>query len=144
MEKESKTQNKKWSGKTLIITAIVVLAVGYLGWKIFKKVFVGGMGGGARTVAVAVEISPVQISPIRDVGQFSGTLNPKTQFTVVPKISGKLEQLLIDIGDTVRRGQLVAVLEDEEYQQQVIQAEADLRVAQANLEEAKSSMEIAK
>jgi RND family efflux transporter MFP subunit len=36
------------------------------------------------------------------------------------------------------------VLEDEEYQQQVIQAEADLRVTRANLEEAKSSLEIAK
>lgn len=144
MEKESKTKNKKWSGKTLIITAIVVLAVGYLGWRIYKKAFGGGIGRGARTVAVAVEISPVQKSSIRDVGQFSGTLNPKTQFTVVPKISGRLEQLLIDIGDIVQRNQLVAVLEDEEYQQQVIQAEADLRVATANLEEAKSSMEIAK
>ncbi|MBM3285194.1 MAG: efflux RND transporter periplasmic adaptor subunit, partial [Candidatus Aminicenantes bacterium] len=80
----------------------------------------------------------------KDVGQFSGSLIPKSQFTVAPKISGKLNRLFIDIGDPVRRDQLVAELEDEEYQQQVIQAEADLRVAKANLEEARSSMEMAR
>jgi RND family efflux transporter MFP subunit len=145
MEKELKSKKKKWNTKTLIITALVVLAAGYLGWRIIKKAFPGGgMGRGAFAASVAVEIAPVTRSSIRDIGQFSGTLIPKAQFTIVPKISGKLEQLLVDIGDTVRRGQLVAVLEDEEYQQQLIQAEADLRVAAANLEEAKSSLEIAK
>jgi len=140
----NKIKNKKMNTKKMIVLAVVVAIVGYLGWRIVKKAFPGAMGRGMREMAVAVEIAPVQLSPIRDLGQFSGTLIPKAQFTVVPKISGRLEQLLIDIGDTVRRGQLVAVLEDEEYQQQLIQAEADLRVAQANLEEAKSSLEIAK
>ena len=37
----------------------------------------------------------------------------------------------------------MALLEDEEYQQQVIQAEADLGVAKANLEEAMSAQELA-
>jgi RND family efflux transporter MFP subunit len=140
----SKTKTKKLNTKTLILTAVIVVIIGYIGWRIIKKAFPGSMGRGMRTAAVAVEIAPVQRSPIRDVGQFSGTLIPKAQFTVVPKISGRLERLLIDIGDTIRRGQLVAVLEDEEYQQQLIQAEADLRVARANLEEAESSLEIAK
>lgn len=145
MENESKTKNRKWSTKILVITSIVVIILGYVGWRIYKKAFPGGgMGRGQSAVSVAVEIAPVQRSPIRDVGQFSGTLIPKAQFTIVPKISGKLEQLLVDIGDSVRRGQLVAVLEDEEYQQQVIQAKADLRVASANVEEAKSSLEIGK
>lgn len=145
MENETVTKKRKWSAKTLVFFAIVVMILGYLGWRIYKKAFPGGgLGRGERAVSVAVEIAPVQRSPIRDVGQFSGTLIPKAQFTIVPKISGKLEQLLVDIGDKVRRGQLVAVLEDEEYQQQVIQTEADLRVASANLDEAKSSLEIAK
>jgi len=144
MEKELKTTKNKWSKKTLIITAVVVLVVGYFGWRIVKKAFPGGGVGNIRAFSVAVEIAPVSRSSVRDIGQFSGSLIPKTQYTIVPKISGRLEQLLVDIGDTVRRGQLVAVLEDEEYQQQAIQAEADLRVAGANLEEAKSSLEIAK
>jgi RND family efflux transporter MFP subunit len=120
--------------------ALVVL---FLGWRIARAVFPGASGpGGPGGVAVAVEIGPVEKSPIRDLSQFSGTLIAKSNVTVAPKVPGKLNRLLVDIGDPVTNGQLVAVLEDEEYQQQLIQAEADLRVARANLEEAKSSLEM--
>lgn len=143
MKRELK--NKILSRKTLI-TTIVILILGIIGWTVFKRVFIAnkGLRSGQRGTSVAVEIAPVQRSSIKDVGQFSGTLIPKAHFSIAPKISGRLNQLFVDIGDSVRRNQLVAVIEDEEYQQQVIQAEADLRVARANLEEAKSSLEMAK
>jgi RND family efflux transporter MFP subunit len=51
---------------------------------------------------------------------------------------------MVNIGDWVERDQLIAVLDDEEYSQQVRQAEADLQVAKANLEESKSSLDVAK
>jgi RND family efflux transporter MFP subunit len=140
-ELKSKISRKK----TQIIIAIVLIVLGYIGWRVYKAVFgAKGPGAGQRGVSVAVEIAPIERSFIKDMGQFSGTLIPKSQFTIAPKISGKLNQLLVDIGDPIRRNQLIAVLEDEEYQQQVIQAEADLRVARANLEEANSSLEISK
>jgi RND family efflux transporter MFP subunit len=132
--------------KTRVIAAVVVLFLGYLGWQIYQRGFAGkrGQDQGQRGVSVAVEIAPVEKGTVREVAQFSGTLIPKASFMVAPKISGRLKQLLIDIGDRVSRGQLVAVIEDEEYQQELLQAEADLRVARANLEEAESSLEIAK
>lgn len=136
-----KKLNQKKS-TVLIIVGIVILS--FIGWRIIKTAFLGkkSAGPGSRGISVAVEIAPVKKGSIKDLINFSGTLIPKSQFTVAPKISGKLNQLLVDIGAPVRRGQLVAVLEDEEYQQQLIQAEADLRVAKANLEEAKSSLEM--
>lgn len=139
-------KNKLAKKNTRIILAIAVVIVGYLGWKIVEATFLAKrtLDTGQRGVAVAVEIAPIEKGAIIDAAQFSGTLIPKSQFTVAPKISGRLNQLLVDIGDPIRRDELVAVLEDEEYQQQVIQAEADLRVARANLEEAKSSLEMAK
>lgn len=143
---KTELKNKIVKRKTPIITALVILVLGFFGWIVYKKAFVADKNSGMsqRGISVAVEIAPIQRSSIKDVGQFSGTLIPKSQFTIAPKISGRLNQLLIDIGDPVRRDQLVAVLEDEEYQQQVIQAEADLQVARANLEEAKSFLEMAK
>jgi RND family efflux transporter MFP subunit len=92
---------------------------------------------------VAVDIAPIVEGPIRDLGLFSGTLIPKAQFVVAPKVSGKLKKLYVDIGDRLTNGQLVAQIEDEEYQQQVIQAEADLNVAKANLEESRTAVELA-
>lgn len=143
---KTKLKNKIVKRKTPLIIAIVVVILGLFGWRVYQTVFMAkkNPGMGQRGISVAVEIAPVERSFIIDMGQFSGTLLPKSYFTIVPKISGRLKQLLIDIGDPVRRDQLVAVLEDEEYQQQTIQAEADLRVARANLEEAKSSLEIAR
>jgi len=150
-EKKSANMKVRINAKTLrkkssFFIALAILLLAFLGWKIYDVVIAskGKQGMGQRGPSVAVEISPIQRGSIRDVAQFSGSLIPKSQFTIAPKISGKLNRLLVDIGDPVRRDQLVAVLEDEEYQQQVIQAEADLRVAKANLEEAKSSLEMAR
>ncbi len=100
----------------IALVAVLVLT----GWGAYKVFFAksAGTGGGPRGVTVAVETAPINRGPIRELGLFSGTLIPKTSFTVAPKVSGKVRQLLVDIGDTVRQGQLVAVLEDEEYRQQ--------------------------
>ena len=57
---------------------------------------------------------------------------------------GRLEKLLVNIGDRVKRGQLIAVLDDEEYAQQVEQARAELEVTKANLIEKRSSLDVSR
>jgi RND family efflux transporter MFP subunit len=133
-----------WAKKARPFTIVAFLFLVFLAWQIIARLPRGGPQGGPRGAAVAVDIVPVERGAIRDIGTFSGTLIPKSYFTVVPKISGRIKELFVDIGDRLTRGQLVALLEDEEYQQQVIQAEADLGVAKANLEEAVSAQELAK
>ncbi len=127
-----------------IVWLLVVLLVALLLWRVGKVMFSKDNRGGMRQPAVAVMISPIEKGLIRDVGQFSGTLIPKSQFVVAPKVSGKLKKLYVNIGDRVIRGQVVAQLDDEEYRQQVLQAEADLKVARANFEEARNALELAK
>ncbi len=137
--------NKLWGRKTRVYTILALLFLIFLVWQIVGRIAGGGgPAAGQRGASVAVEIAAIERGGIRDAGIFSGTLIPKSYFTVVPKISGRLKALHVDIGDRLTRNQLVAVLEDEEYQQQVIQADADLGVAKANLEEAKSGQELAK
>lgn len=135
--------NTLWAKKVRPYTIAAGLFLIVLAWQIAARAGGGAAASGPRGAAVAVEIGPVERGAIRDIGAFSGTLIPKSYFTVVPKIAGRIKALYVDIGDKLSRGQLVAVLEDEEYQQQVIQAEADLGVAQANLEEASSAQELA-
>ncbi|HSA96497.1 MAG TPA: efflux RND transporter periplasmic adaptor subunit [Acidobacteriota bacterium] len=137
-------RNKLWAKKARPYTIAAALFLVFLGWQIISRLGGGAQAGGPRAAAVAVEIAPITTGGIKDIGTFSGTLIPKSYFTVVPKISGRIKELYVDIGDRLTRGQLVALLEDEEYQQQVIQAEADLGVAKANLEEASSAQELAK
>jgi RND family efflux transporter MFP subunit len=135
--------NKLWAKKARPFTILTVLFLVFLVWQIIGRLGGGAAAGGPRGAAVAVEIAAVERGGIRDVGTFSGTLIPKSYFTIVPRISGRIKELYVDIGDRLTRGQLVATLEDEEYQQQVLQADADLGVAKANLEEARSAQELA-
>ena len=139
----NKLKNRLWAKKARPFTVLGALFLVFMAWQIVARLGGGGQAGGPRGAAVAVEIAAVERGGIRDIGTFSGNLIPKSYFTVVPKISGRIKALYVDIGDRLTRGQLVAVLEDEEYQQQVIQAEADLGVAKANLEEAQSAQELA-
>lgn len=128
--------------KTILIAVIVVI-VGLIGWQVVRKIANQGSGFERSAAPVAVEIEPVRKATIRDTANFTGTLAPKSQFMVAPKIAGRLEKLMVDIGDKITRNQLIAVLDDEEYSQQVRQAEADLLVAKANLEESRSSLNVA-
>ena len=51
---------------------------------------------------------------------------------------------MFNIGDRVKAGQLIAMLDDDEYVQQVDQAKAELQVAKANVEESQNMLDIAR
>ncbi|MCX7973216.1 MAG: efflux RND transporter periplasmic adaptor subunit [Candidatus Aminicenantes bacterium] len=129
--------------KKIFLFVVVVMAALFI-WRLYLLIFKKSDDFRQRQAAVAVEIRPVEIGTIRDVGQFSGSLIPKSQFNIAPKVSGKLKKLFVDIGDTIYNGQVIAQLDDEEYQQQVVQAEADLKMARANLEDVQNSLELAR
>lgn len=63
----------------------------------------------------------------------TGTLEARVQTTLSPKISGRLAEVLIDQGDHVTAGQLLAKLDDEELAQQVRVAEASVVAAEATM-----------
>ena len=131
--------------KKIILILVIIICLGLIGWKIQKRFSQSkGFDRNRRDVAVAVDISPIKRAAIRDIGVFVGSLLARSRFVVAPKISGRLEKLFVHIGDPVRNGQLVAVLDDDEYRQQVDQAKAELEVARATLEESRITLEIAK
>lgn len=148
--------------KKIIGIFIIASLVGLLGWQIYQRISEtraanpglgppGRMGppgnnpgGRFAKPAVAIEIADVRHETIQDVGQFTGSLYAKSQFVVVPKVSGRLVRLFVNVGDRVKRGQLIAQLDDEEFRQQVERAKADLEVAKANLAESQSALAIAK
>ena len=125
---------------------IVFIGIGFIGWKVYQRVFVESSNEQTRqrSTVVAVEISPIEKTTIRDIGSFTGTLMAKSQFEVAPKISGRLEKLMLDIGDRVKHGDLIATLDDDEIVQQLDQARAELVVSKANVEESRSALENAR
>lgn len=131
--------------KKIAYVAVIVL-LGLLSWQIYSRISSSGKPNTAQRGrgVVAVEVKKVEKRTIKDVGLFTGTLYPRSQFIAAPKVAGRLEKLLVKIGDPVKKDQLIATLENDEYVQQVDQARAELDVARANFEESRSSLEIAR
>src|SRR3546814_55122 len=61
-----------------------------------------------------------------------GTLEANNEAQLHARANGYVARRLVDIGDQVRAGQLLAILDAPEIEQQLAQAQADLRTAQAN------------
>lgn len=131
-------------GKTIAL-AILLLGLGALGWQIYHRLALPPQAatreGGRQPVPV--EVAPIERGSIEWRRAFSGTLEADAEFVVAPKVGGRIEQLEVDLGDTVTRGQLVARLDNAEFVQAVEQARAGRAVAEANLAEAESLLQIA-
>jgi RND family efflux transporter MFP subunit len=130
--------------KIFILTALLIGTAG-LGWLIFAQFQdrTGPSKSGKDLRPVPVEVAPIQRGPIALQRTFSGELQALAEFVVAPKVSGRVERVIVNIADTVKRGQVVAELDNDEYVQAVAQAQADLEVARAKLSEAGSALEIA-
>lgn len=131
--------------KKILILAVLGLLV-LSGFRVYIKVAKSAKtpSGRPSRAAVAVEVSPVEKKAIRDIKYFTGSLVPREQFTVAPKVAGRLEKLSVNMGDSIQRGRLIAVLDNQEYQQKVEQARAELEVAKASVAESESALAVAK
>ena len=68
----------------------------------------------------------------------TGTLEARVKTTISPRIQERLAEVLVDQGDAVKSGQLLARLDDAETKQQVAIAEATLTAARATVERVRS------
>jgi len=131
-------------GKSLYALVFLLALAGALGWGVYQKL---GSGKGEvrqqrQRAAAPVEVATVEVGAIEQLRTFTGTLEARSEFVVAPKISGRIKVLQADLADSVKRGQVVAVLDDAEYVQEVASARADLAVEKAGHAEALDQLEI--
>jgi RND family efflux transporter MFP subunit len=135
--------------KILIIVGIIFLI--FLGWRTIslftssQQPWGPGRGfGPGQGQTVAVEVSDIRIKPIKEIREFTGTVNPVYRYIIAPKVSGRVVETTKRIGDWVNKGEIIARLDDAEYQQAVLEAEANLKISKASLNEAESQFELAR
>lgn len=128
-----------------MLTLILIVGAAGLGWVIFGRFQERSLkhAGARDSRPIPVEVAAIEHGTIALQRTFSGELEALSEFVVAPKVAGRVERMLVNIADTVQRGQVVAELDNDEYVQAVAQARADLAVARANLSEASSTLEIA-
>jgi RND family efflux transporter MFP subunit len=94
--------------------------------------------------APAAEVRPVRVVTIetRAVGDtvaLTGTVQAQTEINQSFRIDGRLMERAVDIGDTVRAGQLLARLDPQNEESGVLAARAQLVAARAQLVEARNN-----
>jgi len=129
--------------RLVIIVGGLVIAV--LVFRIILLLTKGSGDGGSNLhrPPVAVEVDGVRYGPIKEIHQFTGSVYPEYQYAVAPKVAGRILQIRKRIGDWVQKGEVIARIDDAEYQQAVLEAEASLKIAQASLTEAQSQFTLA-
>jgi membrane fusion protein (multidrug efflux system) len=105
---------KKKSPVRFIIIAIIVIAGGIF---LFKKI----------TYALSHETT--------DNAQVETQISP-----VLPRVSGYVKTIAVNDYDSVKSGQLLVQLDDDELQAQLLQMEADYQAAQADISNAKAAL----
>jgi RND family efflux transporter MFP subunit len=116
---------RRWSWLLIVAVALALLA----GWGYFALL------GQPLPVETAVAESPVAAGGVAAVLEATGYVTARREATASFKISGKLSQVLIEEGERVEAGQVIARLDDTDARAQLQLAEARLLAAQAQLGE---------
>lgn len=81
--------------------------------------------------AVLVDVVPVGQGKIAKEIKFTGSIEANTEVKVFPKITATIEAIKVDLGDPIKKGDVIALLESDELRAQLAQARAALEVMQA-------------
>ena len=92
--------------------------------------------------AVVVNVVKPEHITMLDERVYSGTTQAWSSYDIDPEVSAKLVSLKFDIGDKIKKGDLIAQLDDSNYEQSVRQAEAEHEVAKAKDVEVKALLKL--
>ncbi len=115
----------------VLIVAVVLAATGILGRSHSAKVLADETNEAAIPQVQVIE--PKQGTPAQEI-QLPGNMQAFKDAPIFARTDGYLKSWSADIGAHVKQGQLLAVIDSPEIDQQLQQARADLGTAQANLQ----------
>jgi HlyD family secretion protein len=121
--------NKKW---IWILSVIVVVVITLLG---LKKAGIIGKEEGTK-----VSVEKVSRMDITEVVTASGKVYPEIELKISPDVSGEIVQLTVQEGDSVTKGQLLAMVYADIYATQRDQAAAGVAQQMAQVENATATL----
>lgn len=116
-------RSKRWRRWVWIGGALAIAALG-VAWFALRS-------GPAHTYVT----KPVTRGTLAVNVSATGTLAPRNQVDVGAEVSGRIDKLFVDFNDRVKKGQVLALINTDQYVAQLQQAQASLAQAQATLEQ---------
>lgn len=138
------------AGVLIVVVLGVLFAAGYLPRRARERSLVRAAEAG-RAAIPQVMVGQARKSPASTDLLLPGNITPVTEALIQARAAGYLKRRLVDIGDRISKGQLLAEIEAPELDQQVRQAEAGLQQststlsgARHNLRQAEANLKLAK
>ncbi len=123
-QRETSEPSQRWPWMLAIVIVLLILLAGGAWW---------WLGHQPVQVRTAVAVSPSSDREAGAVLQATGYITARRQATVSAQITGTLTDVLIEEGDHVAKGQVLARLEDSAYKAGLDAAKANEAAAQAQL-----------
>ncbi len=99
----------------------------------------GNPNATAPEPVVSVQTVPAKVQPITEIVSAEGVLFPIRQASLSPKISAPVRRFYVQRGDTVHRGELLAILENHDLAAAVVSAKGSYDQAKATYASATTS-----
>lgn len=122
----------------VILLVLAVLAGGYLYMKQQGAQTAATTGG--TNVVVATNAPAAPPKPGEPVLTVSGYVVPRQRIEISPKFIGTVRTISIKKGDTVKRGDVLVTLEDDEHRARVVEAQGRVKMVEASLANARINL----
>lgn len=124
--------------KKFILILAILLAAGYGGFHFWKKWQEKNHAseGPQRPTTAKVEARDIQFTI-----NAAGDIGPADQVSVRPEVNGKIAVLAVDIGDEVKKGDLLFTLDDADLQIQRASRQTDIEAAKLQVDKTKRNFE---
>jgi RND family efflux transporter MFP subunit len=127
-----KRSPKHWVALSIALIAVVALLVSGIWSRVKARTALTKVTEQSAVTAVSV-VSPKATTPTDEI-ILPGNVQPFITSPIYARTNGYLKKWYYDIGAHVKQGQLLAIIETPEVDQQLQQARSNLLTAQANLE----------
>jgi len=133
MERKKKKKKKINKG---VIVGLVVIVLGLLGYGYYE--------GQKKPKGIEITVEKVEKRTIKETVSASGRIFPEAEVKISSDVSGEIVELLVEEGDSVVVGQLLAKIDPEAYFSAVDRGEAGLNSAKSTLANSKANIESSK
>jgi HlyD family secretion protein len=125
--------------KNIVLVLVVVAAAG--GGFYFWKQKQPGAAADAANAAGRQTVAPALSTNINFAVTVAGEIGPAEQVSVRPEVNGRISELPVDIGDRVKKGDLLFALDDRDLQIELDTRKQEIDSALLQLEKARLRMQ---
>lgn len=116
----------------LIVLVLILAGAGYGGYSLYRQ-RMAQQSAAAVAATLEQETIVVERGTLRLTVEAGGSLAPVRELTVAFTSGGKVTEVLVEVGDEVKAGDVLARLDDVDARQALADAELQVRQAEINL-----------